>query len=136
MAYKYKDRYLKVGKAWQDDDGFKHPYNWSSSWSADDLKKWGVTIEKDVDTSFDNRFYWAKGIERKLEDENVVDDDGKAELVKICVAGDSKKLLSIEEMDTMPFISMTPVIMPHRFHGRSIAELVEDIQLILSLIHI
>jgi len=78
MAYKYKDRYLKVGKAWQDDDGFKHPYNWSSSWSADDLKKWGVTVEKDVDTSFDDRFYWAKGIERKLEDENVVDDDGKA----------------------------------------------------------
>ena len=63
-----------------------------------------------------------------------LDDDGKAELVKICVAGDSKKLLSIEEMDTMPFISMTPVIMPHRFHGRSIAELVEDIQLIKSTV--
>ena len=78
MAYKYKDRYLKVGKAWQDDDGFKHPYNWSSSWSADDLKKWGVTLEKDVDTSYDDRFYWAKGKERKLEDENVVDEDGKA----------------------------------------------------------
>ena len=78
MAYKYKERYLKVGKAWQDDDGFKHPYNWSSSWSADDLKKWGVSIEADVDTSYDNRFYWAKGIERKLADENVVDDDGKA----------------------------------------------------------
>ena len=78
MAYKYKDRYLKVGKAWQDDDGFKHPYNWSSSWSADDLKKWGVTVEKDVDTSFDDRFYWAKSIERKLEDVNVVDEDGKA----------------------------------------------------------
>ncbi len=78
MAYKYKDRYLKVGKAWQDDDGFKHPYNWSSSWSSDDLTKWGVVIEDDVDTSFDNRFYWAKGIERKLADENVVDDDGKA----------------------------------------------------------
>jgi hypothetical protein len=78
MAYKYKERYLKVGKAWQDDDGFKHPYNWSSSWSADDLKKWGVTVEADVDTSYDDRFYWAKGIERKLADENVVDDDGKA----------------------------------------------------------
>jgi len=78
MAYKYKERYLKVGKAWQDDDGFKHPYNWSSSWSADDLKKWGVSIEADVDTSYDNRFYWAKGIERKLADENVVDEDGKA----------------------------------------------------------
>ena len=78
MAYKYKERYLKVGKAWQDDDGFKHPYNWSSSWSADDLKKWSVTVEADVDTSYDDRFYWAKGIERKLADENVVDDDGKA----------------------------------------------------------
>lgn len=78
MAYKYKDRYLKVGKAWEDDDGFKHPYNWKSSWSADDLKKWGVTFEKDIDTSFDDRFYWAKGIERKLADENVVDKDGKA----------------------------------------------------------
>jgi len=78
MAYKYKERYLKVGKAWQDDDGFKHPYNWSSSWSADDLKKWGVTVEADVDTTYDNRFYWAKGIERKLADENVVDEDGKA----------------------------------------------------------
>ena len=78
MAYKYKDRYLKVGKAWQDDDGFKHPYNWSSSWSADDLKKWGVSIEADVDTSYDDRFYWAKDIERKLADENVVDASGKA----------------------------------------------------------
>ena len=78
MAYKYKDRYLKVGKAWKDDNGIQHPYNWASSWSADDLKKWGVNVEKDVDTSFDDRFYWAKGIEKKLEDENVVDDNGKA----------------------------------------------------------
>jgi len=78
MAYKYKDRTLKVGKAWQDDDGFNHPPNWASSWSADDLKKWNVTVEADVDTSYDNRFYWAKGVEKKLEDENVVDADGKA----------------------------------------------------------
>ena len=60
--------------------------------------------------------------------------DGKAELLKICVAGDGKKLLDMEEIDTMPFISMTPVIMPHRFYGRSVAELVEDIQLIKSTV--
>ena len=78
MAYKYKKRYLKVGKAWQDDDGFKHPYNWSSSWSADDLKKWGVTVEADVDTSYDDKFYWAKDVARSLTDINVVDDDGDA----------------------------------------------------------
>jgi len=62
------------------------------------------------------------------------DGDGKAELLKVCVAGDGKKLLDVMEVDTIPFISMTPVIMPHRFHGRSIAELVEDIQLIKSTV--
>ena len=63
-----------------------------------------------------------------------VDGDGKAELLKITTAGEATKLLDIEEVDNMPFISMTPVIMPHRFHGRSIAELVEDIQLIKSTV--
>ena len=62
------------------------------------------------------------------------DGDGVAELLKVCVAGDGKKLLDVTEVDTIPFISMTPVIMPHRFHGRSIAELVEDIQLIKSTV--
>ena len=62
------------------------------------------------------------------------DGDGIAELLKVCVAGDGKKLLDVMEVDTIPFISMTPVIMPHRFHGRSIAELVEDIQLIKSTV--
>ena len=78
MAYKYNERYLEVGKAWKDDNGIQHPYNWASSWSVDDLKRWKVTLEKDVDTTFDDRFYWSKGVERKLEDENAVDQDGKA----------------------------------------------------------
>ncbi len=77
MVYKYKDRYLKVGKSWSDGT-YTHPYNWASAWSADDLKKWGVTVEKDEDTNYDDTFYWAKGIEKKLEDEDAVDDDGKA----------------------------------------------------------
>ena len=37
-----------------------------------------MSVEEDIDTSFDDRFYWAKGIEKKLEDENVVDVNGKA----------------------------------------------------------
>jgi len=64
-----------------------------------------------------------------------INDDGKSELVKILLAGDSTyKALSIEEVDSMPFISITPVIMPHRFYGRSVSELVEDIQLIKSTV--
>ena len=78
MAYKSKERYLKVGKAWQDDDGFKHPYNWASAWSAEDKEQWGVTWQDDLDTSYDDRFYWAKDVPRSLTDINEVDEDGGA----------------------------------------------------------
>jgi hypothetical protein len=64
-----------------------------------------------------------------------VNEDGKAELLKITTAGTGgSKMLDMEEVDTIPFISITPVIMPHRFHGRSVSELVEDIQLIKSTV--
>ena len=64
-----------------------------------------------------------------------VNEDGKAELLKITTAGSGTgKMIDMEEVDNYPFVSMTPVIMPHRFHGRSVAELVEDIQLIKSTV--
>ena len=64
-----------------------------------------------------------------------IDDDGKAELVKICLAGNgSYKLLDVQEIDSMPFVSVTPIIMPHRFYGRSVSELIEDIQIIKSTV--
>jgi hypothetical protein len=64
-----------------------------------------------------------------------INGDGKAELVKVCLAGDSNyKVLGIDEIDSIPFISITPIIMPHRFYGRSVSELVEDIQLIKSTV--
>ena len=64
-----------------------------------------------------------------------INEDGKAELVKVTAAGTAAgKILDITEVDSFPFVSMTPVIMPHRFHGRSISELVEDIQLIKSTV--
>jgi len=64
-----------------------------------------------------------------------VNEDGKAELLKITTAGSGTgKMIDMEEVDSFPFISVTPVIMPHRFHGRSVSELVEDIQLIKSTV--
>jgi len=54
---------------------------------------------------------------------------GKAELRKVVVAGNNgTTLLSDEPYDSMPFVTATPIIMPHRLYGRSIAELVEDVQ--------
>ena len=58
MAWKYGDRTLRVGKAWVDDENFKHPYRWVQ-WSAEDKKKWGVTWEDDVGQDpFDNFYYY------------------------------------------------------------------------------
>jgi hypothetical protein len=78
MAYKYGERTLKVGKGWADDNGFKHPYNWASAWSDEDKASWGVTFEEDADTSYDDRFYFAKDIPKVLGDTLWVDDDGNA----------------------------------------------------------
>ena len=64
-----------------------------------------------------------------------INEDGKSELMKVLLAGDGAfDILDMEEVDSMPFVSMTPVIMPHRFYGRSVSELVEDIQLIKSTV--
>ena len=64
-----------------------------------------------------------------------VDGKGRAKLYKVTVGGDGNyDTLDMQEVDSIPFISMTPVPMPHRFYGRSISELVEDIQLIKSTI--
>jgi len=76
MVWKYGDVQLKAGKSWTDKDGTKHPNNWMI-WSNEDKKGFGLTWEDDVDTSFDSTFYWAKDVERKLADVNVVDEDGK-----------------------------------------------------------
>ena len=58
------------------------------------------------------------------------DGDGIAELRKVCSVGD--KVLANEPIDRIPFVSITPVKIPHKFFGLSIADLVLDIQLIKS----
>ena len=63
------------------------------------------------------------------------DGDGIAELRKIISAGDDGYTV-LENMpcDNIPFVTITPIPMPHRFYGRSISELVEDIQLMKSTV--
>ena len=78
MTWKYGERIIKVGKGWVDDNGYKHPYNWCNTWTDQNKTDWGVTFEADADTSFDNRFYFAKDIPKILGDTLWVDDDGNA----------------------------------------------------------
>ena len=61
------------------------------------------------------------------------DGDGIAELRKVVSVGSSAyQILENMPCDQIPFVSVTPIPMPHRFYGRSVAELVEDIQLMKS----
>jgi len=63
------------------------------------------------------------------------DEDGIAELRKVTVAGDSSyNILDNVPYDRNPFVTITPILVPHRFYGRSVSELVEDVQLIKSTI--
>jgi hypothetical protein len=64
------------------------------------------------------------------------DGDGVAELRKITVAGTGHEILRMEdggddaneELMSSPISSWTPIIVPHRHFGRSVAELVQDLQ--------
>lgn len=59
-------------------------------------------------------------------------NDGISELRKVTKSGD--EILFNEEVDSIPFDILTPVILPHKHFGLSIADLVMDLQLIKSTI--
>tara|TARA_R100000700_G_C3162477_1_gene138262 strand:- start:368 stop:922 length:555 start_codon:yes stop_codon:yes gene_type:complete len=80
MVWKHDGKEIAVGSSFVDKNGFKHPSNWESSWSAKDKKDWGLVWENDAE-SFDKRFYNgrdAKGklIEKSLNDVDVTDEKG------------------------------------------------------------
>jgi len=58
------------------------------------------------------------------------DGDGITELRKVCSVGST--VLANEAADIIPFISITPIKIPHKFFGLSVADLVMDLQLIKS----
>jgi hypothetical protein len=86
------------------------------------------TDQGDNPTSPGNRHVWLAEAYVRLD----VDGDGIAELRKITMAGD--RLLDNEEVDSCPFVTLTPIILPHKLYGMSIADLVMDLQLLKSTI--
>tara|TARA_R100001530_G_scaffold93612_1_gene64924 strand:+ start:1659 stop:3842 length:2184 start_codon:yes stop_codon:yes gene_type:complete len=64
-----------------------------------------------------------------------VEGDGIAKLRKVTMAGKGGyEILDNELCDSIPFISITPIMVPHRFFGRSVSEMTEDLQLIKSTV--
>lgn len=58
------------------------------------------------------------------------DGDGIAELRQVSIVGD--KVLVNEIVDHVPFITLTPIKIPHKFYGLSVADLVMPLQEIKS----
>ena len=58
------------------------------------------------------------------------DGDGIAELRRVCLVGDY--VLENDAIDSIPFVSITPIKIPHKFFGLSVADLVMDLQLMKS----
>lgn len=69
-----------------------------------------------------------------------INDDGMAELVRVWATGDGNTILrkdgedAIEEVSCIPFSALTPYIVPHRHIGRAVAELVDDIQKVKTVL--
>ena len=91
--------------------------------SASNFSGWG---DEDVADEEGLRTYWLHECYLKTD----YDGDGITELRKLCVVGD--KVLENDEVDFIPFISLTPIKIPHKFFGLSIADLIMDLQLIKS----
>lgn len=80
----------------------------------------------------------------KITEHYVVMDyeqNGKPKLYRVTTGGDQGEVLKrngkndIEEVDCIPFAAMTPIIMPHRFFGKSVADLVMDIMRIKTALY-
>ena len=61
-----------------------------------------------------------------------MDGDGIAELHRVCYAGN--QILMSEECDYIPFHSVCPLPIPHKFFGQSLADRALDLQLVKTTI--
>ena len=90
--------------------------------SAEYWEGWGNPVDNEEGLTT----YWLHESFLKTD----YDNDGITELRKVCTVGST--VLANEEIDSIPFVSITPVKIPHKFFGLSLADLVMDLQLMKS----
>ena len=95
-----------------------------SRYDFDNSSNFGLEDGTEYEESL--RVYWLNESFLKTD----FNGDGISELRRVCTVGDY--VLANEEIDSIPFISITPIKIPHKFFGLSVADLVMDLQLIKS----
>lgn len=103
------------------EDGFDVPDDIGYDEDSDQFEQ--EAVARDLYSEQDDHEAY-NGAERKLlVRDTYIRIDG--ELWRYVVVG--QKIIHREEAEVIPFAAITPVIMPHRHIGRSVADLVEDI---------
>ena len=105
-----------------------------TSFSAERLERYAFDKSARYWEGWGGEEYGEEGLRRYWLHESFLqtdyDGDGITELRKICTVGST--VLQNDEIDSIPFVSITPVKIPHKFFGLSIADLVMDLQLMKS----
>lgn len=104
---------------------------WNSEHQARRHDSTGEDRDLDVGTDIDPtlRKVWLYEIYLKLD----YDGDGFQEWVKIHRIGDT--ILNVEEIDYPHIYSLCPIIWPHRFVGLSIADILMDVQELMTALN-
>jgi len=63
-----------------------------------------------------------------------LDGDGKLELWEITTDAEEKTFIEKEQVNVIPFAAGTPYLVPHRFHGLSVADLLIEVQKIKTVL--
>lgn len=92
--------------------------------SKDDEQPWLNSPSQDRS----QRIFWVAECYTRVD----WDGDGVAELRKITKVGST--ILDNDEIDVLPFAAITPILMPHRFFGRSLHDILAPIQRIKTAI--
>lgn len=104
-----------TGVQWEDESRARHRY--------DDTDRESLPSKPADDTM---REVWVTEAYIRMD----YDGDGLAELRRVLKVGST--ILDNEEVDCMPFAGWTPIIISHKFHGLSVADLVMDLQRLQS----
>jgi hypothetical protein len=100
---------------------------WSEEYTARrDYDDSGMSMDMNPGIEGSERKIWVDECYLKID----ANGDGISEWIKVLKAGD--RILSRENVDGHPYISLTPIPMPHKFYGLSLADLTMDLQLIKS----
>ena len=75
--WKYKSRFIQVGRSWTDDNGRKFPANWNSMTRSQKERAGMIWVTVKPPPVFDSRFYYTATSPRPLDDKPMLDENNE-----------------------------------------------------------